>query len=139
MILTLRRISQGHFGTFGMLLAGDKPLCVTCEEPWKANAPNVSCIAAGTYSCIRHDTPKFPNVWEVTGVPGRTGILIHAGNTIKDTRGCILVGQEFLRNSDFTIYGVGKSRAALDMLRQTLLDAFTLVVEAVPPDGPGGK
>ena len=135
MMLTLRRISQSHFGTFGMLLAGDKALCVTCEEPWKDNAPNVSCIPAGTYNCSWHDTQKFPNVWEITGVTGRSGILIHAGNTIKDTRGCILVGQEFLRNSDLTIYGVGKSRAALDMLRLTLPGCFVLVVEDMPRKG----
>lgn len=129
--LTLRRISTGNFGTFGALLDGDSQLCVTCEEPWKENAQNVSCIPAGRYKCIPHDSEKFPNVWEVTGVPGRTGILIHCGNTIKDTHGCILVGQRFMRLPDLTITGVGSSRAALDMLRQEQPDEFVLVVESI--------
>lgn len=129
MIVTLRRIAQSHFGTFGQLLFDDKILCVTCEEPWKDNAPRVSCIPHGTYRCAPHNTPRFPNVWEVKDVPGRSAILIHSGNTIKDTQGCILVGQHFLRNADMTIYGVGSSRLALGRLRDTLPDHFTLVIE----------
>jgi len=33
-------------------------------------------------------------MWELTGVPGFTGIRPHAGNTSKDTEGCPIVGKE---------------------------------------------
>jgi hypothetical protein len=35
---------------------------------------------------------------EITGVPGFTDILIHRGNTEKDTAGCLLVGDEVNNN-----------------------------------------
>lgn len=133
MRITLRRISQSHFGTFGVLLdEDDESMCFTCEEPWKGNAPQVSCIPAGTYECVPHDTERFPDVWEVTGVPGRSAILIHSGNTIKDTHGCILVGTSFLRNPDYSIYGVAESRKALNRLRDMLPGYLVLTVEAAP-------
>jgi hypothetical protein len=132
-MITLRRTSQSHFGTFGMLLDEQgHQLCATCEEPWKDNAPMVSCVPAGTYQCVPHNTDHFPDVWEVSGVPGRSAILIHSGNTIKDTHGCILVGEHFLRNADMSIYGVSDSRHALDRLRDLLPDEFTLVIEPAP-------
>lgn len=53
-------------------------------------------IPAGTYKCIPHGWGNEPvhirQVWEVTNVPGRTAILVHAGVTDRDTLGCILVG-----------------------------------------------
>lgn len=52
------------------------------------------------YLCRLTDSPRFGRVYEVTKVPGRTHILIHAGNYAGDTRfglrtdtqGCILIG-----------------------------------------------
>jgi hypothetical protein len=40
-------------------------------------------------------SPSFGPTFEVTGVPGRSLILFHRGNTHLDTRGCILLGSRF--------------------------------------------
>jgi|TARA_R110000744_G_scaffold27017_1_gene66198 hypothetical protein len=59
---------------------------------------------------IRHDSPKFgENVWMLEDVPGRSYILIHAGNTAKDVTGCIALGEGLRVDAD----GVTSSRKAL--------------------------
>lgn len=89
---TLRRTGSRPDGTFGALVDEDgNQLCVTCEPPWRGNGPD-SCVPPGDYVCIRHDSPEHPWTFELTGVPGRTEILIHTGNTENDSRGCIVVG-----------------------------------------------
>jgi hypothetical protein len=71
------------------------PFVLTLERPWADNQQNVSCIPAGRYRCRKLRSPKFGSTYEICDVPGRTHVLFHAGNTIEDTAGCILVGEEF--------------------------------------------
>lgn len=97
------RIARGDDGTFGTLVLNDQPYCVTLELPWRGNAPNISCIPTGRYVAKR--TPSllvakltknvWPSAFEITGVPGRSRVLIHPGNTAADTQGCILVAQYY--------------------------------------------
>ena len=95
-ILFLQRIAFTSDGTFGVLLDNDGiPFALTCEREWVNNQPDVSCIPAGSYACKRVNSPRFGNTFEVTDVPGRTSILFHSGNTKDDSKGCILVGEEF--------------------------------------------
>ncbi|WLQ13320.1 DUF5675 family protein [Hahella aquimaris] len=65
------------------------------ERPWLDNRPNVSCIPAGVYEATfmeRSSSGKYRNVYWLRDVPNRTGILIHHGNVVADTRGCLLIG-----------------------------------------------
>ncbi|HYH63435.1 MAG TPA: DUF5675 family protein [Urbifossiella sp.] len=124
--LFLRRTISSDKGTFGVLTRNGKTLCVTCEDPWRDNARGESCIPAGRYRCVGFNGAKYKDVWEVTGVPNRTAILIHAGNTMNDTRGCILVGKR-LGEVD-GLPAVLDSRSALDALRLTLPREFWLTV-----------
>jgi hypothetical protein len=120
--VVLQRGQTTAHGLHGVLLLDGATLCGTLEQPWHDNEHGVSCIPAGVYRCIPHNTPHFPNVWEVTGVYDRAAILIHAGNTTADTHGCILVGL------GVSAEGITQSQAALAKLRDTLPQEFTLDV-----------
>jgi len=90
----LIRVATGPDGTFGVLI--DKyPICLTLELPWKDNERNISCIPDGTYHCEKIISPKYGVTFEICGVPDRTHILFHWGNTEKDSKGCILLGLEY--------------------------------------------
>ena len=89
MELTLKRVSFSDDGTAGVLIFGNRPLCVTLEEDWRDNAKSISCIPEGRYLCERYARPSGMDV------PGRTYILFHPGTTEIDTEGCILTGKEF--------------------------------------------
>jgi len=74
----------------GRLFINGSYFCDTLE--------NRSCmIPEGVYQLSYCDSPKFKrNLPLVHGedVPPNKGIRIHAGNSIKDTSGCILLGEE---------------------------------------------
>lgn len=126
--LTLIRVSQSEQGTFGVLRDGAIPFAVTLEEPWRDNQPNISCIPTGRYVCQRVDSPKFGNTFEVTNVPGRSHVLLHKGNTLDDTQGCILVAEEFADNAGKPV--IVSSRRGYDELMSKLVghDRFDLEI-----------
>lgn len=93
--VTLSR-SYTKFGVLGYLEMPSGPLLRTLERPWVGNRPNISCIPPGVYICQRVQSPRFGETFEVTDVTGRTHILFHAGNFIKHSKGCVLVGLDTL-------------------------------------------
>lgn len=53
-----------------------------------------TCIPSGTYKIVVNMSPKFKReLPRLLNVPSFEGILIHRGNTAKDSAGCILVGE----------------------------------------------
>ncbi len=93
--LTLIRVAYHSDGTFGVLKDGNTPFALTCEREWRDNKSQESCIPCGSYPCKRVNSPKFGDTFEVTCVPGRSSILFHSGNVEDDSRGCILVGEQY--------------------------------------------
>lgn len=82
----------------GMMLFNGFPELITLELPEKNNQRNISCIPEGAYIAERvlgvttSGGMYITETFRLQDVPGRSGILFHVGNTVKDTQGCILVG-----------------------------------------------
>lgn len=127
MTIDLIRVGQSPAGTFGVLRIGQVPFALTLEQPWRDNETNISCIPPTEYICRRVASPKFGNTFEVQGVERRSHILFHKGNTLADTKGCILVGEQF-HGTALAYSGAGYDEF---MAKLTGLDEFTLrIVEA---------
>lgn len=121
--------------TWGTILNGDVPICTTLELPWLDNQRGISCIPEGTYNCIPlidHLTDSghlFGRCIRVLDVPNRDGILIHPGNHISDTHGCILVGSAI----SLGFVELIESRLALVRLFQVCKDSeFDLEIISLP-------
>lgn len=104
---TILRQPGSDVGTFGRFEADDNLLeLVSLELPWRdLNSDGVgdrehSCINAGVYRCEWHQSPSKGWCYQVTGVRGRSHILIHAANFAgdierdwqSDLKGCIALG-----------------------------------------------
>lgn len=120
MQLFLKRIAKKQSYTIGKLYINGEYFCDTLEDADRGlkqtdsltyiqrnKRPGITAIPTGTYPVFTHVvSPKYSNfnkypyakpyqakMPRLYNVPGFDGILIHAGNTSKDTDGCILVGE----------------------------------------------
>jgi len=136
MELILKRIAKRKTYTIGRLyireqvmdeyLPGteDKYFCDTLEPTWRDyehgayKVKGRSAIPEGRYAVVISWSPKF-RAWLpiLLGVPKFEGIRIHAGNTAKDTEGCILVGV------NREVGEVLESRKWLYRLKQKIVEA----------------
>jgi len=131
MKLRLVRVSEHNNATLGVLCLDGRPMFVTLEDAWRDNERMISCIPKGTYKVIWHKSPKFGNVFKVVDVPGRSDILIHAGNTHNDTHGCILLGMMY--GTLGTQTAILSSRAALANFMTSMLEVKEAELEIVCP------
>jgi hypothetical protein len=139
--ITIRRFLQNEKSTHGFL-SFDGLFCMTLERPWLNNQkdnPNTkvndsSRIPAGTYplKVIEENiSKKFPyKHLEVLNVPNRSAILIHRGNTVNDTLGCILVGADFVEGTDTL---TATSKDTLNKIMELFEDAKegTLIIQDI--------
>jgi hypothetical protein len=124
-ILTLKRHPSANGCTIGELFYNGKFFCYTLEDMVRVGekVPGATAIPAGTYPVTIERSPTFRLLTpRLHHVPGFAGVLIHAGNSAIDTRGCILVGLAKLP-SNVKIY---KSQEAFQALMAKLLDATSI-------------
>ncbi len=124
MNLVLKRTIKNPKETLGTLTCIGELVCYTCELPWNNNEVRNSCIPTGTYKVVRRKSPKYGAHFHVTGVPGRSLILIHIGNTARDTKGCLLPGLKL------KTHWVEESREAMEKLQLLIpAEGCTLTIE----------
>lgn len=119
MVITVERKWKKETYTIGNLYVNGQKFCNTMEDKDRhltQNTPlqkikevkiaDVTAIPTGTYN-VRMDivSPKFSlkpfyfsnchggKVPRLENVPGFQGVLIHVGNTARDSSGCVLVGK----------------------------------------------
>jgi hypothetical protein len=95
--LLIQRKASKSLYTMGKLFVNGELFCDTLENTKKV-------IPTGAYKIALIWSNKFHRVLpELVNVPNRTAIRIHRGNSVKDTKGCILIGindkDVWLRNS----------------------------------------
>ena len=103
--LTLTRIAKRADYTIGRLEdENGVKICDTLEPKYRdykggeLKVPRKSAVPEGTYPVVVTKSKKFGKYLPLlVGVPGFEGIRIHSGNTVNDTEGCILVGQNLIK------------------------------------------
>lgn len=118
MKLTLKRIAKRDTYTIGRLYINGEYFCDTLEDKDRGLKQSMSlseikakkvygktAIPAGEYEITLHIiSPKYSKKpWfvkfcgakmpRILNIPGYDGVLIHEGNSDKDTCGCVLVGK----------------------------------------------
>jgi len=103
------------------------------EDPWINNKPFVSCIPAGLYSLVKHNSIDHPDTWalvntklgvyhHIEDIPtdkqrtARYECLIHPGNWVYNFKGCMGPGMAY-NNIDM----VEDSQRAFHMIQAVLM------------------
>lgn len=129
--LYLQRLTKDHGPTLGVFFALGQFQCFSLEDqPQEVKVPGDTCIPEGDYP-LRWRTSgrwakrfqafqpiRFPGSLHICDVPGFTDVLIHWGNTKRDTAGCPLTGEV----SDMVNRTVGRSKVAC-------LHLYTIILE----------
>lgn len=99
MLIKLVRLVQSDGATLGMMIPDDDLTNIfkTIEPAWRDNNKNISCVPEARYLCRRIKSAHHGEVFQLMGVQGRDNILIHVGNSASDTKGCILIGEQWGR------------------------------------------
>lgn len=99
MKLRLIRTSMQEEFTTGVLYAGDEMMAHTLEPKQRdlSAEPKVwgrTAIPPESYRVVLARSARFKRKMPyLMNVPHFSGVMIHCGNTVADTRGCILVGE----------------------------------------------
>ena len=113
--IVISRINYAPTYTLGFIRYKDF-FCFTLEP---GKPVGKGCIPCGVYPIVWEWSEKFSmRLWELKNVPGRSEIKVHAGNTVKNTEGCILLGYSFEDEELSDVSYLGVSAAAVHDFNQ---------------------
>lgn len=122
MKLVLDRSNYADKSTTGDLYIDGVWEAATLEDaiqPDDYKVPGETCIPDGTYDIKLTQSPKFGRKLPLLiHVPGFDGIRIHPGNSVGDTAGCLLVGENIVTAGGVPF--LTHSKAAFDRLYEKL-------------------
>ena len=135
--LLLKRIALRETYTIGKLYVDGVYFCDTLEDKvrdynkdgdlldeYEQKVFGETAIPYGMYKVILNYSPRFKKILpRLLDVRHFEGILIHPGNTAKDTHGCILVG----KNNQ--VGRVNESKVTFDRLFAVLKQATEIFIE----------
>lgn len=120
--------------TIGKMYINGEYFCDTLEDKVRVmNSINdkikgETAIPAGTYKITLEMSPRFKRKLPLLhDVPYFSGILIHRGNTAKDTHGCILVGENKVKGQ--VINSTKAEIALMDILTKAVNKGDTIDIE----------
>jgi hypothetical protein len=126
MIVKIVRTFKGAEYTIGKLYIDNQYFCDTLEDTVRKDGEKVygkTAIPSGMYRVKKTYSPRFKKVLpEILEVPGFSGVRIHAGNTAKDTEGCVLLGLNKTKGA------VINSQNAVAFFMDRTKDEFDLVI-----------
>ena len=129
--MLLKRRFLGDNYTIGTLFINGERFCDTLEDKNRdvnrngkfdgkeKKVQGETCIPFGTYKVTLNLSPRFKRpLPRLLNVPNFEGVLIHRGNTAKDTEGCILVGENKVKGKviNSTPYEVELVRRCADAI-----------------------
>ncbi len=129
MHLKINRYKMDESGTLSTVRVKDETFW-GIERPWIGNRPQISCIPGGEYALIRHDSPRYGDVWAFVGgtvsyqphrQADRFACLIHAANYGHEVKGCLGLGLSAGATDDGRL-AVWSSRKAMAKLHDILDD-----------------
>ena len=128
----LLRLQEGDIQTLGRLLVFDGLYktfeCVTLELPDRENQTSISRIPAGKYMCHRRVSEKYGEHFIVENVDDRSYILLHFGNYYTNTKGCILLGNDFADINKDGHQDITSSRKTMKNFVRVMPDTFELTI-----------
>lgn len=120
MEIIVKRVARRDTYTIGKMYLNGEYFCDVLEDRdrgltqstplstiKKIKIPNETAIPTGLYKVIVNMSPKFRRFLpRLLNVPGFEGVLIHRGNSDKDSSGCLLIGENKVKGKviNSTIY-----------------------------------
>ena len=132
MKLYLKRFAFNDEYTIGRLYIDGAHFCHTLEPKERdlsieSKVMGKTAIPKGTYRIELRHSPRFGRLLpRLINVPFFEGVLIHRGNTAKDTEGCILVGEN---TKPAQVLNSAHYEKKLVELTQKATDTVTITIE----------